>query len=92
MSMEKSQETAIHLWKHGGTYSRLFSLLIMDLKSIDPGYIEMMIQDIEAADKQDQRQLSGWLIANVLIKKASLEKEAGTWRSAKSSPVPIFSQ
>ena len=80
----KNQETARHLWKHGGTYSRLFSLLIMDLKAIDTGYIETMIQDIEAADKQDQRKLSDWLIANVLMKKASLKKEAGNWRSAKS--------
>lgn len=43
-----------------------------------------MIQDIEAADQQDQRQLSDWMIANVLMKKASLKKEAGTWLSAKS--------
>jgi 3-methyladenine DNA glycosylase AlkD len=80
----KNQETAMQLWKHGGTYSRLLSLLIMDVKAIDNGYIETMIQDIEAPDKQDQRQLNDWMIAHVLMKKASLKKEAGNWISAKS--------
>lgn len=80
----KNQETARHLWKHDRRYSRLFSLLIIDLKAIETACIETMIQDVEAADKQDQRKLSDWLIANVLMKKASLKKEAGTWRPAMS--------
>jgi hypothetical protein len=80
----KNQETATHLWKYGGTYARLLSLLILDLKAVDTGYVERMIQDIEAADKEDQRKLNDWMIANVLMKKASLKKEAGNWRSAKS--------
>lgn len=62
----------------------MFSLLILDVKAIDNDYIETMIQDIEAADRQHQRQLSDWLIANVLMKKAALKKEAGNWLSAMS--------
>lgn len=43
-----------------------------------------MIADIEKAEEKDQRQLCDWLIANVIIKKAALKREAANWQSAKS--------
>jgi len=80
----KNQEAADYLWQHGGTSARLLSLLILDLKAINPGTIERMIADIEAAEPQDQRQLSDWLIANVIMKKSALKNAAMQWRSEPS--------
>ena len=81
----KSQEIAQYLWKHGGTESKLPSLLVLELKATDPGLVETLITDIAAADKADQRQLCDWLMANVLMYKASLKKEALKWISERSS-------
>jgi 3-methyladenine DNA glycosylase AlkD len=75
----KSQETAAYLWTHGGTKSRLLSLLIVELKAVDNTYLENLVKDIEQAEEQDQRQLTDWLVANVIMKKSALKKEAGQW-------------
>ena len=55
----------------------------MELKSTDPALVETLITDI-AAEQADQRQLCDWLIANVLMYKASLKKEPMKWMSEKS--------
>lgn len=80
----KNQAIADYLWQHGGTSSRLLSLLILDLKAMSPQSIESMIANIEAAAPQDQRQLSDWLIANVIMKKSALKNAAMQWRSEPS--------
>jgi 3-methyladenine DNA glycosylase AlkD len=81
----KNHELATQLWKHGGFTARMLSLLILDLKAVDPSYIEMLISDIENADGKEQSQLCDWMIANVIMKKAPLKKEATKWRSARST-------
>jgi 3-methyladenine DNA glycosylase AlkD len=80
----KNQETADYLWMHGETSSKLLSLLILDLKAMNNRSIEIMISDIEAVAKQDQRQLCDWMIANVIMKKSSLKNESMKWLSEPS--------
>lgn len=80
----KDQLVADALWTHGGTSARLLALRMLELRAIDAGTIERMIADIEVADEQEQRQLCDWLIANVLMKKSALKREAATWRLAPS--------
>jgi 3-methyladenine DNA glycosylase AlkD len=80
----KHQETADALWKQGGTSARLLALLMMDLKAINPGSIEILIADIAAVDPQDQRQICDWLIANVIMKKSALKQAAMRWRVESS--------
>ncbi|HEY0602576.1 MAG TPA: DNA alkylation repair protein [Herpetosiphonaceae bacterium] len=80
----KNQETADELWKQGGTSARLLALLILELKAINTRSVESMIADIESAPPQDQRQLSDWLIANVIMKKSALKNEAMRWRAEPS--------
>src|SRR5438874_10109797 len=70
----KNQELAAYLGMHGGTKSRLLALLILDLKVIDTTSLAAMITDIERAEKPDQRQLSDWLVASVIMKKSALKK------------------
>ena len=67
----KSQELAAYLWMHGGTKSRLLALLVLELKVIDTTYLATLITDIERAEENDQRQLSDWLVANVIMKKGA---------------------
>ena len=80
----KDHETAEHLWAQGATNLRMLSLLIMDLKAIDRGYLERMIADVETAQEQGQRQVCDWLIAIVIMKKNSLKSEAMNWRAERS--------
>ena len=80
----KNQDMADYLWTHGGIKSRLLSLLILELKAIDTTSLARMIEDIERADESDQRQLSDWLVANVVMKKSALKKEASTWLAQPS--------
>src|SRR5438093_5706969 len=82
----KNQELAEYLWMHGGTKSRLLSLLILELKAIDTTSLATMITDNERAEEPAQRQLSDWLVANVIMKKSALKKEASTWL-AETSPI-----
>jgi len=58
---------------------------MLDLKAIDLRSIERMIADIESTEEQDQRQLCDWLVANVIMKKSSLKKEAMSWLSEQSA-------
>lgn len=92
----KNPELAAHLWKHGGFGSRMLSLLILDLKTVDVPYLETMISDIEAAAGKETRplmeeyratqsQLLDWLIANVIMKKAALKNETAKWRDDPST-------
>ena len=82
----KHAELAAYLWKHGGFGSRMLSLLILDLKAVDAAAIERMISDLEAmADAKDQSQLLDWLIAGVIMKKASLKSETAKWRDHPST-------
>ncbi|MDQ5851771.1 MAG: DNA alkylation repair protein [Chloroflexota bacterium] len=81
----KNQETADELWMHGATSSRLLALLVLDLKAMNTRSIERMIADVESAAEQDQRQLCDWLIANVIMTKSALKKEAMTWLSEQSA-------
>jgi len=80
----KSQELAQYLWMHGGTKPRLLSLLVLELKAVDTAHLEDMIKDIERVEENDQRQLSDCLVANVIIKKSALKKEASSWLAATS--------
>jgi 3-methyladenine DNA glycosylase AlkD len=81
----KNHELAVQLWQHGGFSSRMLSLLILDLKAVDPGYIETLISDIEKTDGKEQSQLLDWMIANVIMKKAPLKNETAKWRSDRST-------
>jgi 3-methyladenine DNA glycosylase AlkD len=81
----KNRELADYLWMHGGTKSRLLALLILELKAVDTTYLATMITDIERAAEPDQRQLSDWLVANVIMKKSALKKEASTWLADTST-------
>ncbi len=80
----KSQGLAETLWRHGGMKPRLLALLVMELKAVDSLYVETLSKDIESAAEQEQRQLADWLVANVLMKKTALKKEAGNWLAAPS--------
>jgi 3-methyladenine DNA glycosylase AlkD len=81
----KNQELADYLWMQGGTKSRLLALLVLELKAVDTTYLATMITDIERAAEPDQRQLSDWLVANVIMKKSALKKEASTWLAETST-------
>jgi 3-methyladenine DNA glycosylase AlkD len=81
----KNAELAAQLWTHGGFSARMLSLLILDLKAVDVPYIERMIGDLEAADGKEQSQLLDWMIANVIMKKASLKNETAKWRDDPST-------
>jgi 3-methyladenine DNA glycosylase AlkD len=81
----KSQELAEYLWMPGGTKSRLLALLVLELKAVDTTYLATMIKDIERATEPDQRQLSDWLVANVIMKKSALKKEASKWLAETST-------
>lgn len=81
----KSQALAEYLWGHGGTKSRLLALLVFDLKAVDTTYLASIVKDIERADQQDQRQLSDWLVANVIMKKSALKQEASSWLADTSA-------
>jgi 3-methyladenine DNA glycosylase AlkD len=81
----KSQEMAELLWSHGGTKPRLLALLILELKAIDATYLENMVKDIASAEEHDQRQLADWLVANVIMKKSALKREASSWLSETSA-------
>ena len=80
----RNHELATQLWKQDGFAAKMLSLLILDLKAVDPGYIERLISDIENADGKEQSQLLDWMIANVIMKKAPLKKETTKWRSDRS--------
>jgi 3-methyladenine DNA glycosylase AlkD len=54
----RNHELAAQLWKHGGFSSRMLSLLILDLKTVDLSYIEMLISDIENADGRESNRQS----------------------------------
>lgn len=77
----KNHALATELWRHGGVAARMLSLLIVDLKAVDAGALETLVSDLDEVDGKDQSQLLDWLIANVIMKKAALKKEAGNWRS-----------
>lgn len=81
----KSSELAIHLWKNGGFGARMLSLLIVELKTVDVPYVEMLIADLEVADGKEQSQLLDWMIANVIMKKAALKNETAKWRDDPST-------
>jgi 3-methyladenine DNA glycosylase AlkD len=82
----KNQDLAEELWRHGGAKPRLLSLLIVKLKAIDTLSLGTLVADIEHAEEADQRQLSDWLVANVIMKKSALKKEASGWL-AETSPI-----
>jgi 3-methyladenine DNA glycosylase AlkD len=81
----KSSELAADLWMRGGFSARMLSLLILDLKTVDVAYVDMLLADIEATDGREQSQLLDWMIANVIMKKAPLKAETEKWRSARST-------
>jgi 3-methyladenine DNA glycosylase AlkD len=81
----KSAELAADLWRRGGFSARMLSLLILDLKTVDVAYVDMLLADIEATDGREQSQLLDWMIANVIMKKASLKAETEKWRSERST-------
>jgi 3-methyladenine DNA glycosylase AlkD len=81
----KSAELAADLWRRGGFSARMLSLLILDLKTVDVAYVDMLLADIEATDGREQSQLLDWMIANVIMKKAPLKAETEKWRSARST-------
>jgi 3-methyladenine DNA glycosylase AlkD len=81
----KSAELAADLWRRGGFSARMLSLLILDLKTVDVAYVDMLLADIEATDGREQSQLLDWMIANVIMKKAPLKAETEKWRSERST-------
>ncbi|HEX2203178.1 MAG TPA: DNA alkylation repair protein [Longimicrobium sp.] len=81
----KNPELAAYLWKNGGFGSRMLSLLLLDLKTVDVAHIERMIADLEDTDGKEQSQLLDWLIANVIMKKAALKDATAKWRDDPSA-------
>ena len=81
----KSAELAAYLWKHGGFSARMLSLLILELKTVDVPYMEMLIASIAVAEGKEQSQLLDWMIANVIMKKAALKNETAKWRDDRST-------
>jgi 3-methyladenine DNA glycosylase AlkD len=81
----RDHAAALLLWKRGDFKSRMLALLLLDLKAVDLPLVDSLIADIEqVVDDKQRSQLVDWLIANVLMKKPPLKKEAATWRTAPS--------
>ncbi len=81
----KNHALAVQLWKSGGVNARMLSFLLLDLKAVDVPYLEMLVADVEGAGEADQSQLLDWMVANVIVKKASLKNETARWRTERST-------
>jgi len=66
--IKKDHELAKELWSTGKLLPRLFSILIMDKKELNPEFIDNLFIDIQQHPPGERTQLADWLMANQLTR------------------------
>lgn len=74
---------AEELWNITELYPRLLSVLIMDLKLLNQGYLELLVNDLEIHSVRDKNQILDWLLANKLVKSKRTIKLLISWEDSE---------
>lgn len=79
-SIKVDHELALTLWDTGNYHDRLLSVLIFDKKQISEELLEKLAKDMEEHSSDEMNQISGWLLANQLMKDKKLSKLMTSWQ------------
>lgn len=83
-TIKKDQQLAEELWGTGNFYARLLAILIFDVKKLDPGFIDPLLNDIDKHKPDERLQLADWLMANQLTKDKKIVALMQSWQNDPS--------
>ncbi|HYE60418.1 MAG TPA: hypothetical protein VD997_00350 [Phycisphaerales bacterium] len=82
--IKKDHALAMELWGTGLFHARLLATLIFDKKLLTQEAIDRLAADLRSHENSERNNISEWLLANQLMKDATLTALVEGWQDAKS--------
>ncbi len=82
--IKKDHALAMELWSTGAVFPRQLAILIMDKKLLTQAFIDKLDADIQHHPRNEQNQLTDWLMANQLSKGKKTIALMESWEHSSS--------